>query len=64
MPYLTIYKSLGYKIVLFIVVKNTIQWDISRKEKEREKGSEGRKKKTEVLSGKSSSTDNDRLSEA
>lgn len=64
MPYLTIYKSLGYKIVLFIVVKNTIQWDISRKEKEREKGSEGRKKKTEVLNGKSSSTDNDRLSEA
>lgn len=63
MPYLTIYKSLGYKIILFIVVKNTIQWDISRREKERER--ERRKeKKTEVLSGKSSSTDNDRLSEA
>lgn len=46
MPYLTIYKSLGYKIILFIVVKNTIQWDISRREKERERegAKEGRKK--------------------
>lgn len=63
-PYLAIYKSLGYKRIGIITLCRSKKYDSMGYFEKREKERKKKKKKTEVLSGKSSSTDNGRLSEA